>query len=67
MGNNGSNESINFNYHCTKFSQQRSFFFTALSYLRDSLRYKQFFVPFTDSSSRPEEFLKILQNQQENT
>ena len=28
-----------------------------------SLRYKQFLVPFIDSSSRPEEFLKISQNQ----
>ena len=63
--NHGSNESINFNYHWTKFSQQRSFFFTVLSYLQDSLRYKPFLVPFIDSSSRPEEFLKI--SQQENT
>ena len=38
-------------------------FLTALSYLRDPLRYKQFLVPFIDSSSRPEEFLKISQNQ----
>ena len=42
-------------------------FFTGLSYLRDSLRYKQFLVPFIDSSSRPEEFLKISQNQLQNT
>ena len=50
-------------HDCTKFSQQRSFFFTVLSYLRDSLRYKQFLVPFIDSSSHPEEFLKISQQQ----
>ena len=40
-------------------------FFTVLSYLQESLRYKQFLVPFIDSSSRPVEFLKI--SQQENT
>ena len=32
--------------------------FTVLSYLRDSLRCKQFLVPFIDSSIRQEEFLK---------
>ena len=42
-------------------------FFAVLSYLQESLRYKQFLVPFIGSSSRPEEFLKISQNQQKNT
>ena len=53
--NFGSNESINFNYHCKKLVSYRSFFFTALSYLQNSLQYKQFLVPFIDSSSRWEE------------
>ena len=53
--NYGTNESINFIYHCTKFSHQKSFFLT-----------EQFLVPFIDSSSHLEEkFLKISQNQQE--
>ena len=32
------------------------------SYLQDSLRHKQFTVPFIDSRSRSEVFLNILQN-----
>ena len=58
--NFGSNESINFNYHCNKLVSYRSFFFTVLSYLPDSLQYKQFLVPFIDSSSRLEE--KYIKN-----
>ena len=43
-----------------------------LSFLLDchiygTLRFKEFLVPFIDSSSRPEEFLKISQNQLQNT
>ena len=53
--NFGSNESINFNYHCKKLISYRSFFFTVLSCLQNSLQYKQFLVPFIDSSSRWEE------------
>ena len=41
--------------------------FTVLSYLWNSLQCKQFLFPFIDSSSRPEGFLKISQNQQENS
>ena len=64
--NYGSNESINFNYHCTKFSQLKYFIFTVVSYLLDSLQYKQFLVPFIDSGScREEKFINILQNEQE--
>ena len=50
-----SNESINSNYHCNKLVSYRSIFFTTLSYLQDSLQYKQFLIPFIDSSSRLEE------------
>ena len=43
-------------------SQSLSF----LLYIQDSLQYKQFLVPFINSSSRSEEnFFKISQNQQE--
>ena len=63
--NYGSNESINFNYHCTKFSQLKYFIFTVVSYLLDSLQYKQFLVPFIDSGSRWEEkIIDISQNEQ---
>ena len=58
--NFGTNESINFNYHCNKLVNYRSFFFTVLSYLQDSLQYKQSLVPFIDSSSRLEE--KYIKN-----
>ena len=44
----------------TKLISSKSFFFTALSYLQDSLQYKQFLVPFIDSSSRLEE--KYIKN-----
>ena len=53
--NFGSNESNNINYHSNKLVSYRSFFFTVLSYLQDSVQYKQFLVPFVDSSSRLEE------------
>ena len=46
---------------------KRSLFFTVLPYLQESLQHKQFLVSFIDSSSRPEDFLKISQNQEENT
>ena len=39
----------------TKLISSKSFFFTVLSYLQDSLQYKQFLVPFIDSSNRLEE------------
>ena len=61
-----SNESINFSYHSSKSSQLKSFFFTVLTYLQDSLQYNQFIVPFMDNNSRSEEkYLKISQNEQE--
>ena len=44
----------------TKLISSKSFFFTALSYLQDSLQYKQFLVPFIDSSSRLKE--KYIKN-----
>ena len=58
--NFGSNESINFNYHCNKLVNYRSFFFTVPSYLQVSQQYKQSLVPFIDSSSRLEE--KYIKN-----
>ena len=62
------NESINSNYHCTKFSQLKSFFFTVVSYLLDSLQFKQYLVPFIDSGNRWEEkFVNISQDEQEKT
>ena len=64
--NYGRYEIINFNYHCSKSSQLKSFFFTVLTYLQDSLQYNQFIVPFMDNKSRTEEkYLKISQNEQE--
>ena len=57
--NFGTNESINFNYHSNKLVNYRSFFFV-LSYLQDSLQYKQSLVPFIDSSSRLEK--KYIKN-----
>ena len=64
--NYGRYEIINFNYHCSKSSQLKSFFFTVLTYLQDSLQCNQFIVPFMDNNSRSEEkYLKISQNEQE--
>ena len=56
-----------FNYHCAKFSQQRSFFFLYYHIYRtldivQGSTIKQFVVTFIDSSSRPEVSLKISQN-----
>ena len=42
------------------------YLFTVLSYLQDSLRYKQFGAPFTGSSSPLKVFLKFSKNQQKN-
>ena len=43
----------------------RSFFFTVLLYLQDSLQYKQLLVLFIDKSSRLEEkYIKYSQNEQ---
>ena len=67
--NHGNTKSINFNYHCAKFSQQRSFFnilsyYKPLDIVHDNM---QSVVPFIDSSGCPEMFFKMLQTQLENT
>ena len=42
---------------------RKCLFFTVLPFLRDSVKYKQFIVPFIDGSRRPGVFLKISQQE----